>query len=169
MKEHIKANRLSFKVGTFEWLNFFGLPVGLIVFSLIMLFFFIKDRFSMDSINNLIAFVVLASFGVITYYIQLRKLKLKTFQLKRNIEEFKKEVRKILNTNKWAIEYDNKSFLLATQRGSVFNLDMIILKFDKSLIKWNVIHHPRSNNSIAALFSLNIYGKKIIKLIKASA
>jgi len=169
MKDNIKTDRLSFKVGTFEWINFFGLPLGLIILSLMMLFFFIKDRFSFESIGNLIAFGALITLGVATYFFQLRKLKFKTFELKGDIEDFKKNVREILINNNWGIEYDNNSFLQAVCRASVFNLDLITLKFHKGLVKWNVIHHPESRNSIAALLSLNRYGRRIIRQIIACA
>lgn len=169
MRENIKTDRLSFKAGTFEWINFFGLPFGIIILGLMFLYFFIVDRLSIESISNLIAFVVLIITGVTTYLIQLGKLKFKTFELKRDIEDFKKDVREILIKNKWEIEYDNSSFLQAVCRASVFSLDLITLKFHKGLIKWNVIHHPDSHNSIAALFSPNRFGKKLIKQIIACA
>jgi len=55
----------------------------------------------------------------------------------------------------------------AVQRGSLLNLEMITLVFKERYIRWNVIHHPESQNSIAALLSFNRYGKRIIKQIKA--
>jgi hypothetical protein len=78
-------------------------------------------------------------------------------------------VRQLLTDNKWEIDYDNKKFLQATFRGNFFNLDMLTLRYGKSEIKWNVIHHPQSHNSIAALFSLNRQGRKMIEKIKACA
>jgi len=169
MKECIKANRLSFKVGSFEWINFFGLPIGLFILGLMMLFFAIQPKVAIESKNYLLAFIVLTALGTGTYVVQYRKLRFKTFEIKGDLEGFKKDVREILTKNKWAIEYDNKSFIQAVQRGSILNLDLITLVFHESVIKWNVIHHPGSHNSIAALLSLNRYGKKIIKIIKASA
>jgi len=44
---------------------------------------------------------------------------------------------------------------------------MLTLRYGKSEIKFNVIHHPHSSNSIAVLFSLNRQGRKIIAKIKA--
>jgi len=167
MRECIKANKLSFKVGSSEWSNFFGLPIGLLIFGLMMLVFVLRPKDSVESTDFLIAFFILTVSGVITYAVQLRKLRFKTFELKRDPEGFRKEVREILITNNWEIEYDNKLFMQAVQRGSVLNLDMVILVFKERVIRWNVIHHPESRNSIAALLSLNRYGRRIIKQIKA--
>ena len=169
MREWIKANRLSFKVGSFEWMIFFGLPTGLFIFVLMMLVFTLRPKGSVESVNYLMVFIVLSASGVITYAVQLRKLRFKTFELKRDLEGFRKEVREILIKNNWEIEFDNKLFMQAVQRGSLLNLDLITLVFKERVIRWNIIHHPESQNSITALLSFNRYGKRIIKQIKACA
>jgi len=169
MREWIKANRLSFKVGSFEWMIFFGLPTGLFIFGLMMLVFALRPKCSVESANYIISFIFLSASGVITYAIQLRKLRFKTFELKRDLEGFKKEVREILIKDNWEIEYVNKLFMQAVQRGSLLNLDMITLVFKERYIRWNVIHHPENQNSVAALLSFNRNGNRIIKQIKACA
>lgn len=103
MREWIKANRLSFKVGSFEWMIFFGLPTGLFIFGLMMLVFAFRPKVSVEPTDFLIASIFLSASGVITYAVQLRKLRFKTFELKRDLEGFRKEVREILIKNNWGI------------------------------------------------------------------
>ena len=170
MRSSIKSDRLSFKLGSLEWLNFYGLSVFLLILGFIGLFFIIKD---FNQIDNIIDFALFSTFcllsGLLLILRQKKRLKFKRFDLNGELEDFKTKVRELLNDNKWEIDYDNKTFLQATYRGSVFSLDMLTLKFKNKEILWNIIHHPGSLNSIAATFSLNKHGKQIIKKIKTNA
>lgn len=169
MNESIKSDRLNFKIGSFEWLNYFGLPTFLILISFFFLYSYLKDYTNQDDQIFLISFVLTIFIGVVSYRVQLGRLKFKTLKISKELETLKDELRELLTNNKWEIDYDNQKFLQATFRGNIFNLDMLTLRYGKSEIKWNVIHHPRSHNSIAALFSLNRQGRKIIEKIKACA
>ena len=169
MQDWIKPDRIVFKIGSFEWLNYFGLPAGIIVLGIMQLCFFLIELNVTKNEIFLIGFVLTSPLGLITYYLQFRRLRFKTFKLNRDINSFKSEINTILLSDGWEIDYDNKLYLQATYRGSIFNLDMLTLRFRKSEIQWNVIHHPYSQNSIAALLTLNRQGNRIIKKIKASA
>nr|WP_319997658.1 hypothetical protein [uncultured Draconibacterium sp.] len=170
MKNSIKSDRLSFKFGSLEWLNFYGLPIFLLILGFIGLFFFIKGFNQINKISDLVFYVIICLLsGLLLILRQRNRLKFKRFDLNVELEDFKIKVRELLNDNKWEIDYDNKTFLQATYRGSIFGLDMLTLKFNDKEILWNVIHHPGSHNSIAATFSINRHGKRVIKKIKTSA
>ena len=167
MKDWIKPDRIVFKIGSLEWLNYFGLPIGFIVLSLIQFYFLLKDLTGSKNEIYFLGFVLTFLLGLTTYYIQIRRLRFKTIKLKRDLNDLKSDINSILISNGWEIDYDNKLCLQATYKGSIFNLDMLTLRFRKSEIQWNVIHHPHSHNSIAALFTLNRQGNRILKKIKA--
>lgn len=169
MKDWIKKDRLKFKFGSLEWMNFFGLPTGLIIFGLIFFIFIFKTDAQDKKFVLWIGFICCLVSGVLTYFLQLYRLRFKSFKLNRQLSDFKNDIREILKNSNWEIDYDNKLYLQATYRGSLINLDMLTLRFTKKEIRWNVIRHPLSHNSIAALITLNRQGKKIIKQIKASA
>ncbi|MGE4288637.1 MAG: hypothetical protein AB7E36_08120 [Salinivirgaceae bacterium] len=169
MKDWIRKDRLKFKYFSLERLNFFGLPTAFIVIGIIHGVFLFKADFK--SINHLIlvgffAFLIL---GISTYYLQLNRLKFKNIRLTKNLDDFKTELKKILISNNWEIDYDNNLYLQATFRNGLTNLDMLTIKFKKKEIQWNVIRHPWSQNSIAALITINIEGRKMIEIIKAIA
>jgi hypothetical protein len=168
MKNTIKKNKISFKIGSLQWLNFFGMPIGLIGFSFIQIFLIIKDSNTPNNTQILCPIIILI-LGVSTYYFQTKRLLFKTLKINKDILIFKNEIREILNNNEWKIDYDNKLYLQARYEGSLFNSDMLTLKFKKSEIQWNIIHHPNSQNSIASLFTLNKQGNRIIKKITAIA
>lgn len=169
MKDWIKKDKIVLKIGSFEWLNYFGLPTGFIGFSLIEIYFFLIETNHQNAITLLIGFLLSLILGVGTYWVQLKRLNFSTFVLNKEIEVFKKEIRELLNNNEWEIDYDNQAYLQATYKGSSFNLDMLTIKFRRDKIQWNVIHHPQSHNSISALFTTNRYGRKMIEKIKACA
>ncbi|PQJ20783.1 hypothetical protein [Tenacibaculum sp. SG-28] len=169
MKEHIKPNKISFRVGTLEWLTFFGLPIALIANGLISGYFYLQNVDSFKASDILTVSIFTLSLGVITYILQLKRLKYKTFNLTKELDEFRELTRKILKENDWRIENDNQKFIVASSKGKMFSSDMIILRFKKKKIQWNLIQHPWSHNSGAALLNLNLKGKKILKKIKASA
>ncbi len=169
MKEHIKPNKISFKIGSLEWLTFFGLPIALITNGLISGYFYLKDMDSIKASDFLTVSILTLSLGIITYLLQIKRLKYKTFKLTKELEEFRKQTRTILTENNWRIENDNQKFIVASSKGKRFSSDMIILRFKKEKIQWNLIQHPWSHNSGAALLNLNLKGKKILEKIKASA
>jgi hypothetical protein len=169
MKDWVKSDRLKFKIGTLEWMNFFGLPLGFIILGLTNLTFVFKADDKEKLITLIIGFISFCIVGVLTYTYQLKRLNFESFKLNKELDNFKIELRKHLKQNDWEIDYDNKLYLQATYRGSLINFDMITIQFSKTEIKWNVIRHPLSHNSIAALITLNKQGKEMIKLIKASA
>jgi len=163
MRSSIKSDRLSFKFGSLEWLNFYGMTIFLLILGFIGLFFIIKDFNKIDKIIDFTFFSMICLLsGLILILRQKKRLKFKRFDLNGELEDFKIKVRELLNENKWEINYDNKNFLQATYRGSLFNLDMLTLKFKNKEILWNIVHHPVSHNSIAATFSFNKHGKQII-------
>lgn len=166
MRNSIKSERLSFKFGSLEWLSFYGLPIFLCILSFIGLFFFIKD---FNKISDLPFFIIICLLsGLLLILRQRKRLKFKRFALCGEVEDFRTKVRELLKVNKWEIDYDNKIFMQATYRGSLFSLDMLTLKFKDKEILWNIIHHPGSHNSIASTFSVNRHGKQIMKKIKTS-
>ena len=169
MKGYIKPNRLSFKFGTNEWMNYFGLPTGLIVLSFIDVYFYLKDINDKKASVFLTSFILTFFVGIMTYKLQMNRLRFKTFKLTKGLDEFKEKTRELLVKEKWVIDYDNIEYIQATYRGNIFNLDMLTLRYKKNEIQWNVIHHPQSYNSIAALLSINRQGRRIIKIIKANA
>ncbi|WP_321371146.1 hypothetical protein [uncultured Draconibacterium sp.] len=170
MRSSIKSNRLSFKIGSLEWSNFYGLPIFLLILGFIGLFFIIKDFNQIDKITDFVLFSTFCLLsGLLLILRQKKRLKFKSFAFNGELEEFKIKIRELLNDNKWEINYDNKTFLQATFWESLFSLDMLTLKFKDKEILWNIIHHPGSHNSIAASFSFNKQGKKIIKRIITDA
>lgn len=166
MRSNIKSDRLSFRFGSFEWTNFFGFPVFLIFIGFIGLSFFFKSLNVTDRIYEFCSFLFCLLSGFLLYLYQERRLKFRRIELNGELEDFKTKVRALLRENQWEIDYDNKIFLQATYRGSVLNLDMLTLKFKNKEILWNIIHHPGSHNSIAAMFAQNRKGKLIMKRIK---
>jgi hypothetical protein len=168
MKVTIKKNKISFKIGSLQWSNFFGLPIALIVIGLMPIIFIIKDPD--DSKNNfLITYsIVNIILGIVTYYIQKRRLIFKTLKVDKDVKVLKTKIRDILNNNQWKINCDNQLYLQASYSGSLYNSDMLTLKFKKSEIQWNIIHHPHSMNSFASLFTLNKQGNIIMKKIMAA-
>jgi hypothetical protein len=166
MRDNIKANKIVFKAGSYDWDIFFGIPVSFFILAIIVLGIGISTIPSIEIIYFFIASVFLILLGVISYRFQLNKLSFKKIPVKGDPDLLKKEVKQMLLNNRWDIDFDNKIFLQATYRGFL-NKDMITLKFEKDLIKWNVIYHPDTHNSFACLFSINLHGKKIISLIEA--
>jgi hypothetical protein len=169
MKEWIKKDRIKFKLFSLERLNFFGLPFGLVAFSLISLYFIIIDWDGQLDDVNVKSFVFCLVAGLIGYFVQLRRLRFKKFILNQDLDEFKECLRNELRSNNWKIEYDNQAYLQATYQGSIFNLDMLTFRFKKSEIQYNLIRHPNDLNSIAALLTLNRPGRKLLKKIKTCA
>ncbi|MCB0380468.1 MAG: hypothetical protein KDD24_04375 [Flavobacteriales bacterium] len=169
MKDWIKNDRIVFKIGSLEWLNYYGLPAGILGLSLIQLFFLFKDFDNLKYDVILLNFCLTLILGIGTYYLQIIRLRFKSFKINKDLDAFKNEIRLLFDSNKWKIDYDNQQYMQATYRGSIFNLDMITLRFKKNEIQWNVIHHPWSHNAIAALLTLNRQGYKMIKQIKAIA
>ena len=165
MRDWIKKDRLKFKVGSLEWMNYFGLPTGLVLFAIIFLIFVFKTDDADKKIGSIFCFII----GVLTYFLQLQRLKFKSFKFDNELSDFRNYIREILKQSNWEIDYDNELYLQATFRGSLINLDMLTLRFSKTEIRWNVIRHPLSHNAIANLITINIQGKKMIKQIKASA
>lgn len=170
MRNSIKSDRLSFKFGSLEWMNFYGLPIFLLILGFIGLFSFIKDFNQINKISDLASSIIICLLiGLLLILRQRKRLNFKRFDLSGDLEDFKTNVRELLKDNQWEIDYDNKTFLQATYRGSVFSLDMLTLKFKDKEISWNIIHHPGSNNSFASTFSINRHGKQIMRKIKTSA
>ena len=142
------------------------MTIFLLILGFIGLFFIIKDFNQIDKITDFALFSTFCLLsGLLLILRQKKRLKFKSFDSNVELEVFKIKIRELLNDNKWDINYDNKTFLQATYRGSLFSLDMLTLKFKDKEILWNIIHHPGSHNSIAATFSFNKQGKQIIKRI----
>ena len=169
MEEHLKPNKISFRIGSLEWLTFFGLPIALIANGLISGYFYFQNVDSVKASDFLTVSILTLSLGIITYLLQLKRLNYKTFKLTKELEEFRELTRTILTENNWRIENDNQKFIVASIKGKMFSSDMIILRFKKNKIQWNLIQNPWNHNSGAALLNLNLNGKKILEKIKASA
>lgn len=169
MKGNIKPNKIYFKIGSLEWLTFFGIPIALIAHGLISGFFYFKDMNSFKAMDFLIVSVSTFLIGILTYLLQLKRLNFKSFELTKKLEDFKENARTTLTGNNWRIENDNQNFIVASSQGKLFSSDMLVLRFKKKEIQWNLIQHPWSHNSLAALLNLNKKGKKMLEKIKASA
>jgi hypothetical protein len=139
------------------------------VLGLINVIFIFKTDDSEKTSILLVGFICCLITGILSYFLQLRRLRFKSFNFDKELDDFKNDLREILKNSNWEIDYDNALYLQATYRGSLINLDMLTLRFTKKEIKWNVIRHPFSHNSIAALITLNIQGKRMIEQIKAIA
>ena len=140
----------------------------MVLISLLSIYSYLKDVDNPNSSTFLTISIITMLIGISICFNQLRRLKYKTFKLTKSQTEFKENTRILLENNKWDIEYDNQNYIQATYRGSLFNLDVLTLRFKKNEIQWNVINHPNAHNPIAASLSLNIPGKKMIKKIIAS-
>jgi len=169
MKELVRPNGLHFKVGSLEWLNFFGLPLGLIGMGLISAYFYFQSTDTVKEEVFLFTFLLTLIVGIFGYWNQTRKLKFKVFKLSEDLESFRRSVRLLLLEKKWRIDYDNQQFLIASSKSQFYGCDMITIRFKKNTIGWNVIEHPHTYNSGAALFSRNSNGKKMMMAIKACA
>ncbi len=169
MKEWIKPDRLHFKIGSLEWMNFFGLPIGLIGLGIISGYFYFSTSDPSKSDTFLFTFVPALTIGIITYIIQIRRLKFKSFELNQDLESFRRKTRLLLMEKKWRIEYDNQKYLIASSNEKFLSSNMLTLRFKKKEVNWNLIEHPYTHNSGAALLSFNLKGKKILKEIIASA
>jgi hypothetical protein len=169
MRDTIKSNRLYYKIGSFEWMTVFGLPVFSsllgIIFSFQTLYVNMKG---LHSQSYLVPFILIMS-GIILYMFQYRKLKFKSFKLNIPLSEFKELAKSILKENGWEFEYDNNIYLQAVKRSQLLSPSLITLKYLKNEIRWNVIHHPQSKNSIASLIAMNLKGKRIVRKIIANA
>lgn len=156
-------------MGSLEWLRYFGLPIGMLMFGLITTFFVLTDpeNSKNDTLINSIA--IYGFIGLLTLIIQKQRLKFRTFKTDDDNDNLRNVIRQMLVDNGWRLDYDNKKFMQATYVNSLFNFDMVTLKFGKNEISWNVIHHPASLNSIASVFTLNRKGRNMIKKIKTCA
>jgi len=163
MREIVKSHRLKYSIGSLGWINFYGIPIFLI---LIGLFVLIKD---LNAKHNILIAILIIFIGLILYLIQDRKLRFKSFKLNSPIDSFIEKTRFILQKDGWEIECDNDNYIQAVNRTSLFSLDLLTIKYLKHEIRWNLVHHPESHNSISSLISLNLKGKKTIKKIIASA
>ena len=163
MREVVKSNRLKYSFGTLGWINFYGIPIFLILGGLFFLFKDLKNN-NVDTIS-----ISMTILGVLLYLVQERKLRFNRIKLNTPANKFAKNVREVLQEDGWEIEYDNKNYIQAVNRTNLFSLDLLTIKYLKNEIRWNLVHHPESHNSIAALFSLNLKSKKTIKKIIASA
>ena len=81
--KQIKRDKIEFKIGSYEWLTHYGLPIGLMTIGIIGLYFMSKDLLNKKQLNFIyIQFhLPLFLFGLLTYWIQLRKLTFKSFTL----------------------------------------------------------------------------------------
>lgn len=163
MKKDVHPNRLKYSIGSMEWSNFYGIPIFFDLFGILLL---IADIISKKKINVTAIYFIIV--GVILFIVQDKKLHFKSFKLNCNLDEFKSKVRDILQQDGWDIEYDNQNYMQAVFRKSIYSTDLLTIKYLKSEIKWNLVNHPESSNSVASLFSLNLKGKKTMKKIITS-
>jgi len=166
----VESTKLRYSFGSLGWVNFFGIPVFLIVMSTIFMIKVLIQSFRLPSIlppaNYAIVFLII---GIVTYFLQLKKLRFKTTKLTIPVEVFKAQAINILNEEGWVIEYDNQVYLQAIHRKRVTSLPLITIRFYKKEIRWNLVNDPENHNSFGALFSPNTFGRKTLKRIIASA
>lgn len=165
MRNWVKPNGLSFQIGSMEWMNFFGTSIAFVLLGILEFSIWLK---SSDK-QFLFISITLIPLGLIVYYIQFLRLKFRTFPLERDLICFKEDIKSILLSEGWTINYNNKQFLIATYERSIFNNDMLTIRFKKAEIQWNLVRHPDNTNSIATFFTLNRQGNKVMKRIKACA
>jgi len=139
------------------------------MFGLITTYFVLTDleNSKNDTLINTIA--IYGFIGLSSLIVQKQRLRFKTFKTDADIDNLRNVIRQLLVDNGWRLDYVNKTFMQATYVNSLFNFDMLTLKFGKNEISWNVIHHPASLNSIASVLTLNTKGRKKIKKIKTCA
>jgi hypothetical protein len=159
----IKNNKLYLKIGSLGWVNFYGIPsfitgIGVIA----MILGLLRD----SDLKVLTFYVLIILGGIILCVYQNNKLKFKSQDLSIPTDIFIEKAKKILINEGWTIEYDNNEYLQAINRTGQFRLDLLTIKRFKQKIKYNLVHHPEDNNSIASLIDLNLKAKKtIVKLI----
>ena len=125
MNNSVKHDRLKFKIGSCGRMNFFGLPVAFIVLGIINLYFIFITEIREKQIVFIIGFIGCLTIGVLMYLLQLYRLRYKSFKLNRDLKDFKDDLRDILISNDWEIDYDNNKYMQATYRGSVINQNVV--------------------------------------------
>ena len=166
MNKKIRANRIRLRIGSYEWMNFFGFPTALIFFAFLPIFQ-LKDILENGGIEKgKYLYPTILIIGICTYILQYLRLRFTTIKITSNIEDLKEDILEILQKHQWDVDYNNGLFLQATYRKSLFSLDMLTFKIRKNKLQWNLIYNPGGNNSISALLTLNLKGRIIIKEIK---
>lgn len=169
LKEQMKSTKVYYKIGSHEWLTYFGLPIALIFQGIFGCSFYLRDTTSIKADNFLRVGIPVLIVGILTYWWQSKRLNFKKLSLNQDLEEFKRLAREIFIEYNWQIENDNKNFMVASSQKKLFSSDMIVLKFGKKEIQWNLLEHPWTHNSGAALLGLKLEGKKVLKKIKSIA
>lgn len=167
-----KADRDRLKIGFDGWLEFFGVPVFVIFFGAMILWYEIFP--SEDSVNRLHWGwgAGLIAVGAALYAVQHRKLRFRTLGAPSDLDSFRDGVRKIMKKGGWYLAYDNKRFMQALYRGGsgfsgVGGKDMVTLRFRGGTVLYNIIKDPEMpRGGGAALLSRCRRGKRLIKEIR---
>lgn len=162
----IESDKIHFKIGSLEWLNYFGFPMGMILFSFVDLIFVFKTHNEEKQTVFIIGVFVLWGLAITTFVFQLRKLRFQDFTTTKDSKENRANVRQLLKDENWRIDIDNQKLIQATYFDNWFNSSLLSIKLDKDKIQWNIIYHPGNNNSIGAVFSPNRKAHKTIKKIQ---
>jgi hypothetical protein len=160
-----KSNKLYIRTSSLGWLNFFGIPTFIIGIGFIALFIsLIKE----GGLKDLSIYLIVILIGTVLYIFQKNKLRFKSLDLNIPPDVFIENTKKLLISEGWIIEYDNREYLQAIYRTGLFRLDCLTIKKYRHKIEYNLVHHPEDHNSIASLIDLNLKGKKTLKKIIAS-
>jgi len=168
----VETTKLKCPFGSLGWINYFGIPIFLIAYSIIVAFKAFSQSYRITSILPTENYsVVVLSIGIALYYYQLKKLRFKSIKLNTTTDKFKANALRILSEEGWEIDCNNKSYLQAIHRKRITSFPLITIRFYRKEIRWNLVYHPESKNigAIGALLSPNTYGKKTLKKILASA
>lgn len=163
----VKSDRVSFSIGSFEWLSHYGLPVGFLTIGFIGFYSLVKDWIGENQINVLFLkfnFPLLL-IGILAYCLQSKKLQFKSFILKGTKESKRELIRKVLVEEGWNIEYDNQKVLIANC-DRVFFCEQLILKYNDDGMLWTSINHPANHNSLASLICRMKKSKEIISKLE---
>jgi hypothetical protein len=155
-----KNNKLYIKAGSLGWLNFYGIPTFFIGIGFTALFIYLIKG---GGLKDLSIYLIVIAIGTVLYIYQKKKLRFKSLDLNIPTDLFIENTRKLLMSEGWIIEYDNREYLQAIYRTRLFRLDCLTIKKYKHKIEYNLIHHPEDHNSIASLIDLNLRGKKTLK------
>jgi len=159
----IKFDRVAFGIGSFEWLTHYGLPVGLLAIGFIGFYSLVKVWIAENQIDLLFLkfnFPLLL-IGILAYWLQLKKLKFKSFILRGTKVNNRELIRKVLFEAGWKVEYDNQKYLIANF-DRLFCCEQLILKYIDDGILWTSINHPANHNSLASLICKVKRSKEII-------